>query len=173
MLISPTLTDKDVSDFGRDGYLIVRGAFPVEQMNAIAAWTDELLAMPEESGKHWVYHEPSLVDDGEDLVSRIENIGPFHPGFRQLSDVLKAPVGQLIGEEAVLFKEKINFKMPGGDGFKPHQDSQAGWDRYADFSSASWSPSTRRLKRTAALRSVPGITNRVSSRHGNLSRRRT
>jgi len=33
----------------------------------------------------------------------------------------------------VLFKEKVNFKMPGGDGFKPHQDSQAGWDRYADY----------------------------------------
>ena len=23
--------------------------------------------------------------------------------------------------------------MPGGDGFKPHQDSQAGWDSYTDF----------------------------------------
>jgi ectoine hydroxylase-related dioxygenase (phytanoyl-CoA dioxygenase family) len=47
--------------------------------------------------------------------------------------VLKGPVGQLLGEEAALFKEKINFKMAGGDGFKPHQDSQAGWDSYADF----------------------------------------
>ena len=42
-------------------------------------------------------------------------------------------MGQLLGEKAALFKEKINFKMPGGDGFKPHQDSQAGWDVYADF----------------------------------------
>ena len=41
---------------------------------------------------------------------------------------------QLFDAPAVLFKEKINFKMPGGDGFKPHQDSQAGWERYAsDF----------------------------------------
>jgi len=47
--------------------------------------------------------------------------------------VLKGPVAQLLGCEAVLFKEKVNFKMPGGDGFKPHQDSQAGWDAYADF----------------------------------------
>ena len=58
---------------------------------------------------------------------------PFHAGFEELSTVLKHPVGQLLGEEATLFKEKINFKMPGGDGFKPHQDSQAGWDAYADF----------------------------------------
>jgi len=46
---------------------------------------------------------------------------------------LKRLVSQLLGEEAVLFKEKINFKMPGGDGFKPHQDSQAGWGDYASF----------------------------------------
>jgi 2-aminoethylphosphonate dioxygenase len=31
----------------------------------------------------------------------------------------------------VLFKEKINFKMPGGPGFKVHQDQHAGWTRYA------------------------------------------
>ncbi|MGH6948610.1 MAG: phytanoyl-CoA dioxygenase family protein [Kiloniellales bacterium] len=31
------------------------------------------------------------------------------------------------------FKDKINYKRPGGDGFKAHQDSQAGWDDYADF----------------------------------------
>ncbi len=42
-------------------------------------------------------------------------------------------MAQLLGEEAELFKEKVNFKMPGGDGFKPHQDSQAGWDDYVDF----------------------------------------
>jgi len=133
MLNVPNLTDSDVANFERDGYLIVRGAFPSDQMTSIASWADQLLAMPEESGRHWVYHEPSLKGDGEDLISRIENISPFHAGFLELSEALKAPVGQLLGEEAALFKEKINFKMPGGDGFKPHQDSQAGWDRYADF----------------------------------------
>ncbi len=28
-------------------------------------------------------------------------------------------------EPAVLFKEKINYKLPGGDGFAPHQDAPA------------------------------------------------
>lgn len=40
-------------------------------------------------------------------------------------------VAQLFREAAVLFKDKINFKLPGGDGFKAHQDVQAGWDAYA------------------------------------------
>ena len=31
----------------------------------------------------------------------------------------------------MLFKDKINFKEPGGAGFDPHQDQQAGWSVYA------------------------------------------
>ena len=59
---------------------------------------------------------------------------PFHAGFAELTGILKAAVAQLFGEDAVLFKEKINFKMPGGGGFEPHQDAQAGWGDYArDF----------------------------------------
>ena len=133
MLNTPILNEEQINTFERDGYLIVSQAFFADEMKRIDTWTQELVALPEESGKHWVYHEKSLKGDSADLISRIENIAPFHAGFKELSRVLKAPVAQLLGEEAALFKEKVNFKMAGGDGFKPHQDSQAGWDTYADF----------------------------------------
>lgn len=127
------LDDEQISDFERDGCLIVPGAFGASTVARIAQWCDELTAIPEERGKHWVYWEQSLTYPNEKIRSRIENISGNHAGFAELTTALKAPVGQLLGEEAVLFKEKINFKLPGGDGFKPHQDSQAGWDAYADF----------------------------------------
>ncbi len=133
MLNPPKLGTHDIEKFEEDGFLVVKGAFTDTDMKAFSGWTEEMLARPEESGKHWVYHEQSLMGDGAKLVSRIENITPFHAGFAQMTEALRHPVGQLLGEEAVLFKEKVNFKMPGGDGFKPHQDSQAGWDVYADF----------------------------------------
>jgi ectoine hydroxylase-related dioxygenase (phytanoyl-CoA dioxygenase family) len=133
MLNIPALSPNQIESFKNDGFLIVKGAFLLENIKDLSKWTDEVLAMPEETGKQWVYHEKSLKEDDVKLISRIENITPFHNGFRQLTETLRQPVGQLFGEEAVLFKEKINFKMPGGDGFKPHQDSQAGWDIYADF----------------------------------------
>jgi len=127
------LTDDQLSDFHNNGFLIVRGIFDADQMSIISGWSDEMLARPEKSGTHWVYHEKSSRGDGIDLVSRIENISPFHKGFQHLIQALEPAVSQLLGEKAILFKEKINFKMPGGDGFKPHQDLQAGWDVYADF----------------------------------------
>lgn len=133
MLSTPVISNDQIKDFEQNGYLILRQAFDADEMRLIEIWTQEMTALPEETGKHWVFHERSLKGDGADLISRIENIAPFHAGFEELSTVLKHPVGQLLGEEATLFKEKINFKMSGGDGFKPHQDSQAGWDAYADF----------------------------------------
>lgn len=132
MLKTPELNDQDIADFERDGYLVKRGAFDKSDMKVIDLWTNEVLALPEETGRHWVFHEKSQKD-GSNLVSRIEKIAPFHPGFDRLSQALQKPVEQLLGEPAHLFKEKVNFKMPGGGGFAPHQDSQAGWDAYADF----------------------------------------
>lgn len=133
MLTTPHLNDGQIREFESQGFLVARGAFSSADMATIARWTDEVLALPEVPGRHWVFHEKSLKDSARKIVSRIENIHPFHAGYKELGEALKAPVSQLLGEEAVLFKEKINFKMPGGDGFKPHQDSQAGWDAYADF----------------------------------------
>jgi hypothetical protein len=129
-LPAPALAPEEVDAYARDGYVLRRNAFPADAVALLAAWTDEIAAAPEVSGRHWVYHEKSLLD-GADLISRIERLEPFHPGFRALVDALAPAAAQALGEPAVLFKEKVNFKMPGGDGFKPHQDSQAGWEKYA------------------------------------------
>jgi hypothetical protein len=133
MLRTPVLTDRQIQNFRRDGYVVVPGAFDAGEILMIEGWSRELAERPEEPGKHWVYHEKSLRDPETSLISRIENLSPFHAGFAELANVLKAPVAQLLGEPAVLFKEKINFKMPGGEGFKPHQDSQAGWGKYGSY----------------------------------------
>ena len=132
-LATPVLGDGHVADFHRDGYVVLRGGLGAADMKRIERWTRELAEFPEEAGKHWVYHEKSLLDPAKELIGRIENIAPFHAGFAELTRVLKEPVTRLLGEDAVLFKEKLNFKMPGGGGFKMHQDSQAGWWDYADF----------------------------------------
>ena len=134
MITTPRLSDAQLEDYRRDGYIVARGAFGPEAVADMDAWAKELLAMPEAPGRHWVYWEENLREPGRKIVSRIENIAPFHDGFRALAEALKTMCEQLFGEPALLFKEKINFKMPGGGGFAPHQDSQAGWERYAsDF----------------------------------------
>jgi hypothetical protein len=127
------LDDQQIAQFHSRGFAVLYRAFGAEAVAKFDEWARELLDLPEVSGRHWVYRDPSLRDPAERLITRIERISPFHSGFRELTIALKPRVEQLLGEPAVLFKEKINFKFPGADGFKPHQDAQAGWNAYADF----------------------------------------
>jgi 2-aminoethylphosphonate dioxygenase len=128
----PLLSDEQAGQYLRQGWCAAPGFFSPAEMTRIAAWTDELKARPEEPGVQMVYAEPSLTDPAARLIQRIENFCPFHADFDQLvHGRLKAAVEVLLAAPAVMFKDKINFKMAGGAGFEPHQDQQAGWSRYA------------------------------------------
>lgn len=126
------LNDQQIEQFHRDGFLVVRAMYSGREVADISRWTDEIAARPEVPGKIMMYFENSR-QDGSRILCRIENFVPYHEGFSQLitEKRMQQAVSELFGEEAVLFKDKINFKLPGGDGFKEHQDVQAGWDDYA------------------------------------------
>jgi ectoine hydroxylase-related dioxygenase (phytanoyl-CoA dioxygenase family) len=128
------LTEEQIAQFNRDGYLVVRGMYSPEEVENITRWTEEVAGMPEVPGKYMMYFEKSR-NDGSRIICRIENFVPYHEGFSKLiTDCrMQQAVSELFGEDAVLFKDKINFKLPGGDGFKEHQDVQAGWDEFADL----------------------------------------
>jgi hypothetical protein len=131
----PVLTAEQMAIYCEKGWLLARGFVAPPEVEALARWTDELVARPEEPGKHMVYREPSLRKPGARVIQRIENFCPYHAGFDAFvrHGRLREAVDQLFGATAFLFKEKINFKMPGGAGFEPHQDQQAGWSRYASM----------------------------------------
>ena len=82
-----------------------------------------------------VYYEDSLNATGQRIIQRIEDLTPYHVGFKRLftEGRLVNAISQVLGEHAILFKDKINFKLAGGDGFKAHQDAQAGWNVYAKY----------------------------------------
>jgi ectoine hydroxylase-related dioxygenase (phytanoyl-CoA dioxygenase family) len=126
------LTKEQIQAFERDGLVMVRGFYEDQEVAQISRWVDEIQAYPDAPNKYQRYYEDSLIAPGNRLLNRMENFSPYHEGFAQLfhESKLEGAISDLFGEPAVLFKEKINFKLPGGDGFKPHQDHQAGWWEY-------------------------------------------
>ena len=122
-----------LDEFARLGWCAAPGFYSPAEAAQLVRWTEEVTALPEEPGRHMVYHEKSLIDGEASLVQRIEDFCPYHAGFdaEMRQGRLAQAVEQLLGEPALLFKEKINFKMPGGAGFEPHQDQQAGWSVFA------------------------------------------
>ena len=129
------LTDKQIKQFKNDGLVLVPELFNKSEVELILKYTEELQTSPEVSGKEWKYFEKSKINKDEKILQRIENFCKYHKGFNDLcakSRIIEC-VNGCFGEKGILFKDKINFKMPGGAGFNPHQDSQAGWDDYAKF----------------------------------------
>jgi len=126
-------TVDEVARMRRDGYLVVRNFVSPHQLAELLQWTTQLEGAPEVSGRHWVYREDSVTMPGRRVIQRIENFCPYHTGFDRFirDSALARWTGALMGAPVVLFKDKINFKMPGGAGFKAHQDQQAGWTVYA------------------------------------------
>ena len=93
-------------------------------VSALPRWVDELASWPEGEGEWLHYRE--MTDDGPKLC-RTENFVPFHAALRELltRGALLDAASALMGEPAVLYKEKVNYKLPGGAGYAPHQDAPA------------------------------------------------
>lgn len=119
------LSDAQLNEWKRKQVLVLPALLQGEALNRLQSWTTDLAQRPEHPGRWMKYFERTPDDDR--LLCRIENFIPFHAGFDAL---LRGPemlecVSQLMGETSVLFKEKINFKLPGGSGFAAHQDAPA------------------------------------------------
>jgi hypothetical protein len=89
----------------------------------LQCWVEEVAATFDEPGE--ILHHREMTDFGPKLA-RSENFVPVHAGLRDLlTRRLAKTASRLIGEAAVLNKEKINYKLMGGAGFSPHQDAPA------------------------------------------------
>lgn len=112
-----------IQHFREHGWVAVE-ALDRGQAAALAGWVDEVAALPD--GAHGILQHYEGTDAGP-MLCRSENFVPIHDGLCGLlcSGSLVEVGGALLGEPAVLYKEKINYKLAGGAGFSPHQDAPA------------------------------------------------
>jgi ectoine hydroxylase-related dioxygenase (phytanoyl-CoA dioxygenase family) len=83
-----------------------------------------------------------LYHDRSGLIRRAENFTFKYDFFISLNFKVVDLLSKVTGEEYILFKDKINFKPPGGEGFSPHYDGvftfsdgirvRNGWYEYAE-----------------------------------------
>lgn len=118
------LNEQQLLQWNRDGFLKIENFFSAEEAEAIKSWVDEISNW-EISEDKWMHHYETI--NSEAKLSRTENFVPFHPGMKNLlteGKVIKV-LSSAIGEEVVLYKEKINYKYAGGGGYAAHQDAPA------------------------------------------------
>lgn len=100
--------------------LIVRSVVSADDLDRFARETAD---WPE--GSHVWGHYAELTPRGP-TICRTENVSACHRGLAEMVDgPLRNLASERLGRRASAFKDKINYKQPGGAGFRPHQDQAA------------------------------------------------
>jgi hypothetical protein len=115
----------DLEGWTSDGLLLINNAISQADLIQLQQWVQDLEDRPETPTQLLQYNE--ITADGTRRRCRTENFVPHHDGLRTLLTHGRIPdiATALLGEPAVLYKEKINYKAPGGAGFAAHQDAPA------------------------------------------------
>ncbi len=126
MTTSTTVDAAAVDRFRRAGWLHVRPTDPGGFAQRLQTWADDVAAWPDTTDPDGWLHHRELTEHGPALC-RSENLAANHRGIHAL--LCKGPLldaaSALLGEPAVLYKDKLNYKLPGGAGYAPHQDAPA------------------------------------------------
>lgn len=110
--------------YHRDGFVVVRALFDRDavagwQAECERLWHDEDLADPESFRV-----DSRRTTGGSSIAERMDPVIDVSPQFAALAHDPKilGIVATLLGEEPVLFKDKLIFKMPATTGYPLHQD---------------------------------------------------
>lgn len=127
--------------FEKNGYLWIKNFYSPEQVALLQVWADEihtasqnLLSLSSNNSallQSFFKNIPGaliVVPETKNplQVCRAEDMLTCYPDFHHfIAGTLTSYISQLLNEPYVLFKDKINFKWPGGGAFTPHQDFPA------------------------------------------------
>jgi hypothetical protein len=103
--------------------VIERNALGADATRALAGAATEIATWA--PGSHVWGHYAESTGAGP-VICRTENVSACHPVVAALvTGSLRALAAERLGGPAADFKDKINYKQPGGAGFRPHQDAVA------------------------------------------------
>lgn len=117
-------TKNNYNNFKINGYILLTDYF-TNNSDSLEDITQFFSNLPETKNKYMKYYETI----GEKrILSRMEYLLEFNDKLRDIEKYVVKPLADyFMNEECNLFKEKVNFKLPGGGAFTPHQDFPA-WD---------------------------------------------
>jgi len=112
-----SLNKEQIAQFNDLGWLITQTLDGDKTAN-LQTWVQEIQDLPDTGP--WLHYREQ-TEHGPKLC-RTEFFTPSHEGFRKFltQGAMVDTATALLGEQAVLYKEKINYKLVGGAGYSPH-----------------------------------------------------
>ena len=138
--------------YDEDGVLLYRGFYSQKEMESHQTELEGMKNRVPQPGTILRYDSAQCFD-------RVENFIPYcSEQLRSLftSERVNRVVACLLGEKAILLKDKLNYKLPGAGSFVPHQDAAAGWQQYGDHHLTFALAMDEATKENGALYFAPG-----------------
>jgi ectoine hydroxylase-related dioxygenase (phytanoyl-CoA dioxygenase family) len=113
-----------LEDYRRDGIVLLPGLFTADE---VKSWREEcrrLWSLDDVLQEENLRVQVRRGASGETVIDRLDPVTDLSPLFRELSHDprITKPAGLLLGEEALLLKDKLIAKAPGTEGYGIHQD---------------------------------------------------
>ncbi|KAK0274165.1 hypothetical protein LTR35_007054 [Friedmanniomyces endolithicus] len=120
------LTKAERTSFDDDGYLIIRDLLDSQETAKLQQWAQEIHDAPVDAASTLMPYE-EIDARGRHILCRTENFANSHAELNSLlrGEELLSVLRDLSGEDMLLFKEKINYKLAGAGGYAAHIDSSA------------------------------------------------
>lgn len=122
--MSLDLSEAQLAHWRERGWLAVPRAFSADHVSRIGDWVGAVSQPVQPGDRRLHYFEET---EAGPAICRTEGFLDDHEELRRLitEGALPALMAALSGEPMLIYKEKINYKHPGGAGFAPHQDLTA------------------------------------------------
>ena len=106
------------------GWLLLSHSLSSKVVSALSGWVEEMAVKGGYRDQRLLYYERTA--QGKSLC-RVERFLDDHRQLRSLimEGMLPTLASTLLGERALIYKEKISYKRAGGAGYAPHQDAAA------------------------------------------------
>jgi hypothetical protein len=109
-IMAYTISPKQQQFFDHKGYLILRDVLNEDEALDLGNWAQEVHDLPRTAETPWMPYE-EINAAGKRVLCRTENYANFHSNFNHLlrGSKMLSILGQLAGEDMLLFKEKSKW----------------------------------------------------------------
>lgn len=116
------ITDEQLKDY-KKGYLLIKNFFNKGKVVSIKKQINKKIS--QNINKNFYYEK----NKNKEILRRIEKVSDYSKSCSKLlkSNKLIKTLEKLQNNKVKLFKDKLNFKYPGGKGFAPHIDGHFYW----------------------------------------------
>ena len=125
-----TLTKEQTDSYREKGYMRLRSVFSEDEMAACKAECNRLLKLGI-AHKNNLRTFPHYISETAWVVDRLDPVLDISPVFSDfvMDERILRPLREACGDDVILFKDRLIYKMPGSNGYPIHQD-YSWWQRF-------------------------------------------